>query len=202
MSPRTKEQLEKIRQASRKAIMDAALSLFGAHGYASTTIEAIARKAGVAKGLVYNYFRNKEHLLEEVVLEGLREFRELAEQIEGIRDPVERLASISKIYAEFVTERADFIRLYSSLLLQSPPERVRAILGHYLNEFHDRMRRSLEEAGIPDAAIEAYKLDALLDGIALNYIVLGEEYYPHVAIVESAIADLIKRSRAASTEED
>src|SRR5204863_6962653 len=47
----------------RQAIVDAARSLFTTAGYEATTIADVARKAGVAVGTVYLYFKNKTELL-------------------------------------------------------------------------------------------------------------------------------------------
>lgn len=63
MSPRTTEQNEEIREKSRAKITAAALELFAENGYHATSIAKIASKAGVSKGLIYNYFESKEDLL-------------------------------------------------------------------------------------------------------------------------------------------
>src|SRR6476660_6676993 len=47
----------------RQAIVEAARSLFTGVGYEATTIADVARKAGVAVGTVYLYFKNKTELL-------------------------------------------------------------------------------------------------------------------------------------------
>lgn len=54
-------------ESRRRQIMDAAMELFDGQGYAATTIEQVAVKAGIAKGSVYNYFHNKEQLFQQVV---------------------------------------------------------------------------------------------------------------------------------------
>jgi AcrR family transcriptional regulator len=43
--------------------MDAAIAVFREHGYEGTTIPAIAERAGIAQGTLYNYFPSKEKLL-------------------------------------------------------------------------------------------------------------------------------------------
>ena len=48
--------------AIRKRIVAAALNLFRAKGFEATTTRAIARKAGIAEGTVFNYFRTKEDI--------------------------------------------------------------------------------------------------------------------------------------------
>nr|MBP9744851.1 helix-turn-helix transcriptional regulator [Saprospiraceae bacterium] len=56
MSPRTKEQYTELRSQSKSIIEAAALELFGHQGYMNTSIAQIAQKAGVSKGLLYNYY--------------------------------------------------------------------------------------------------------------------------------------------------
>ena len=60
-------------EASRAAILSAALDLFQEHGYEATTMRAIAQRTGVSLGSSYHYFPSKEHL----VLEFYRHTHEL-----------------------------------------------------------------------------------------------------------------------------
>jgi AcrR family transcriptional regulator len=46
-------------------IVDAAARLFGAEGFQGASMDAVARAAGVSKGLLHYHFRSKEHLLVE-----------------------------------------------------------------------------------------------------------------------------------------
>ena len=52
---------------TRQAIVDAALAEFVEKGFADATIESVAKRAGVAKGLIYRYFEAKEALFSAVV---------------------------------------------------------------------------------------------------------------------------------------
>jgi AcrR family transcriptional regulator len=47
----------------RAQILDAAAHVFAEHGFHRTTIRAVASRAGVADGTIYNYFENKTALL-------------------------------------------------------------------------------------------------------------------------------------------
>jgi AcrR family transcriptional regulator len=60
--PRAARQVER-----REAILAAALEEFSASGFAATRLEDVARRAGVAKGTIYLYFRDKESLFQELV---------------------------------------------------------------------------------------------------------------------------------------
>ena len=53
----------------REAIMDAALELFGASGLDGTSVEAIARDAGIGKGTIYLYFKSKDEILDAIFAE-------------------------------------------------------------------------------------------------------------------------------------
>jgi len=61
-------------EPSRKQLMAAAIDCFARLGYQGTTIDRIARAAGVTKGAVYYHFRDKEELLFEAVKERVGEF--------------------------------------------------------------------------------------------------------------------------------
>src|SRR5262247_1583533 len=84
----------------REAILDAALELFGRYGYRRTSIDDIARAAGVAKGTVYLYVENKEALfrtLAQTVLDGVLANARTAAAARG--GAGERLAAI--LHAKF-----------------------------------------------------------------------------------------------------
>jgi AcrR family transcriptional regulator len=60
--PRAERQAER-----RETILAAALDEFAARGFAATRLDDIARRADVAKGTIYLYFRDKEALFQELV---------------------------------------------------------------------------------------------------------------------------------------
>src|SRR2546426_3361193 len=66
--------------AIRKRIVSAAFSLFQTKGFDATTTKAIARKAGIAEGTVFNYFRTKEdialHFFEQEVDQAIASVRD------------------------------------------------------------------------------------------------------------------------------
>lgn len=56
-----------VSQVRRREIIDVAKNLFIEHGFEKTSVTQIARKAAVAKGLVYYYFETKEDVLDSVI---------------------------------------------------------------------------------------------------------------------------------------
>src|SRR6478672_4799027 len=51
----------------REAILAAALEEFSSRGFAAARLDDMAKRAGVAKGTIYLYFRDKETLFQELV---------------------------------------------------------------------------------------------------------------------------------------
>jgi TetR/AcrR family acrAB operon transcriptional repressor len=62
---RTKEEAA----ATRRQVMEAALRVFSQNGYSSTTLDDIAREAGVTRGAIYWHFSNKADLYNTLVAE-------------------------------------------------------------------------------------------------------------------------------------
>ena len=65
-------------------ILQAARTSFETFGYKATTVEQVAKIAKVGKGTVYNFFLNKEELLEEVVI---RMIQQMIAETEATVDP-------------------------------------------------------------------------------------------------------------------
>ncbi len=65
-------------ERTRQRILEAAGQAFAQAGFAKTTVEAIAARAGVSKGIVYHHYRGKEQLLELVLEATLAEWADAA----------------------------------------------------------------------------------------------------------------------------
>jgi AcrR family transcriptional regulator len=100
--------------ARREAILAAALEEFSASGFAATRLDDVARRAGVAKGTIYLYFRDKESLFQELVramlgpLVGTIEAAPMADL--SARAVAETIADLF-VREIFGTRRKDVIRL-------------------------------------------------------------------------------------------
>jgi AcrR family transcriptional regulator len=65
MSP-VKDLKARLESVARRSIQDAVVRILSRHGAERLTMERVASEAGVAKGTVYRFFRNKKELLESV----------------------------------------------------------------------------------------------------------------------------------------
>ena len=80
---------------SRKQLMAAAIDCFARLGYQGTSIDRIARDAGVTKGAVYYHFRDKEELLFEAVKDRIGGFeQQVLEEVSPTRDALENLRHV------------------------------------------------------------------------------------------------------------
>jgi AcrR family transcriptional regulator len=80
----------------RRAIIDAAVGVFSQKGFHKASVEEIAKRAGVGKGTIYNYFEDKSQLFAAAVAEGIEAIiAQLAAELESdlpFRQHLERLA--------------------------------------------------------------------------------------------------------------
>jgi TetR/AcrR family transcriptional repressor of mexJK operon len=88
-SPLAPSRREARRQSRREAILDVAAESFLEHGYAGTTMSAIAATLGGSKGTLWSYFASKEVLFAAVIDRVTQAFRAQLSLILNPRDGVE-----------------------------------------------------------------------------------------------------------------
>ena len=80
----------------RGRILRAAVKVFARKGYFAARVSEIARRAGVADGTIYLYFRNKEHILvslfDEVMAEHVQKARQELAEVKGAPARLQRIA--------------------------------------------------------------------------------------------------------------
>src|SRR5436305_9768125 len=109
-----KGELSQSRQRRREAILAAALAEFSSGGFAATRLDDVARRANVAKGTIYLYFRDKQSLFQELVRSALGPLVD-AIAAASARDISARALGemIGKVFVDEIygTARKDVIRL-------------------------------------------------------------------------------------------
>jgi AcrR family transcriptional regulator len=110
-SPRRREQ----KMQRQEEILAAAFHVFAAHGYEATRIDEVARQAGIAKGTIYLYFRDKEQLFRAVV-HGLvqMKFDAIAGSLQGTAEQLVH-ELLSRMYSQVV--RNEKVRSIVRLLI-------------------------------------------------------------------------------------
>ena len=153
-------------------------------GVERATVRDIAREAGVAQGLLYSYFRNKDDLLRAVFLEGTRDVAEAFAAGGSDGTAEERLARLIRRSFEILRERRDFWQL--SYMLRHQPRTVKALgddLPKWTAGVRDHLETLLAELGHRDAPALARVLFGAIDGVAQHYV-LDPDGYPLDATAE------------------
>jgi AcrR family transcriptional regulator len=196
---------EENREKSKELILRASLELFAMKGYGSTTMEMIADRAGISRGLPYLYFESKEKILYTI----------LKRHFERERDSIRTLPKKHSSAEEFVSSivawmRAPFqggseadecleMRLIMSMMLL--PETKSIILDwvhkfkeEIMGEFFEELKESFESYGIDakDVEMEMEYLRMNIFGYTFLRMCLGEEF-PYQVIEQKVVDNYLGR---------
>ncbi|MDT4817754.1 HTH-type transcriptional regulator AcrR [compost metagenome] len=113
---RTKEDSEKTRQT----ILDSAERLFLERGVSNTSLEQIAKAAGVTRGAVYWHFQNKAHLFNDMLNQVRLPPEQLALRLSGCggHDPVRSLFDLCVEVVENLARDEQRRRVFTILMLR------------------------------------------------------------------------------------
>ena len=131
----------------REALIRAAARLFNRHGYQGTSVDRIAKAAGVTKGAIYYHFRDKEALLAAAVANRVAAFEDRVQQsVSGATCPqaLRKIASVCIKHAR----GGDHPRFAITLMVESIE--TNAEISAQLREMMRRFRafmRNLIQAG-------------------------------------------------------
>lgn len=177
MSPRTKEQNAEIKLQSRNLILDAAFEMFAQVGFDRTSMSAIAKEAGVSKGLIYHHFDSKEDVLKGVFDSMVERTQSLWQ--EGLENATPRqiLSSVIDITVQFLQKYPGWVRLMVHLALQEDVvEGLREHIEVLRKQKAFQVKPLFEALGYEDPLKEAFYFGAKLDGITLGWLSLGADY--------------------------
>ncbi|OZB95345.1 TetR/AcrR family transcriptional regulator [Paenibacillus sp. XY044] len=120
--PRTKEQYEEMRKATREKIHSAAMRLFVHQGFGSTNVQNIADAAGISIGLLYRHYRTKEHLFRDLVAYSVEGLNRNIAAFETDQSPKKVIVQfVDEVYNDFMNgeELANLLILIKQSLLGS-----------------------------------------------------------------------------------
>lgn len=189
MSPRTKEQFEAIREKSKAKIMQVAFELFAEHGYYRTSIAQVAAKAGVSKGLIYNYFESKEALLMALVRSAFEKVFEYFPYMgETSKESAEKiLEQYIRDSVKLLSKEKGFWRMVYALILQKEVASIlQPMIVEYTEAYMPMIYNVFKELGAKNPVMSATLFGAHFDGIALGYITLGD-VFDEETVIETLI---------------
>jgi AcrR family transcriptional regulator len=150
------------RKAERpQEIIEAAFAEFSRNGYATTTLDRIAERAGVTKGTIYVYFENKEHLFISMVEDSTKAahetVREMFETHAGSTVDLLR-AQFSFIYRHIVEDkrRREVVRMLIAEASRFPELADRyydEILRPCLDQLKQAIQRGVDRGEIRKCSI-------------------------------------------------
>lgn len=195
-----------VDKKSRKYELAArALDLFAEKGFEATTINDVARAAGIAKGTIYEYFHNKEDLVFSALMVWMDSFEaDLADLTKDDNDPEGTLMRLVHSSIEIFLNDPRTARITASIFHM-------VLTGSQLLKKHDIIREAFSEfrrmfvdiflngvsKGVfrPEVARDAERLAinllAYLDGIALHYL-LSDNFFNIREQVDLYMHELLK----------
>ena len=163
----------------RQAIIVAAEEAFDAHGYAATTVDEVAAKAGISKGNIYNYFRSKEDLFEQVFADVVSKLE--ADALQIFEEPLPAAEKLKRLI-DYRFSNMGACKRIGRLVLEFWATAAREQWGRLattLREMYDRWREQVasilaegvaqgEFSSEVSSPIAAALIVALLDGIEVE----------------------------------
>lgn len=175
----------KVRSAERRdAILSAALDEFSARGFEPARLDDVARRAGVAKGTIYLYFRDKESLFQELIRSMLTPLVGTIEALGEADAPLPVLAErIVELFVREVyeTRRKDVIRLMISEGRRFPKLAefyYREVLSRIVAAVRSLLRRAAARGEIPESLVDFPQIVAAPGLVAIVWNGLFERFEP------------------------
>ena len=153
-----------------KLILDAARSVLATQGYAGTTINLVATKAGVSRGLLHYYFKNKEEMLSRVLEANMEMSIVLSQNLFRQSISAEELSDgFIEALRNIVKEDPAFFHLFFegwAVARQSEriDQRLKAMYGLFRQTVYQGLLEA-SRAGIISPSLSLKGLAALITGI-------------------------------------
>jgi AcrR family transcriptional regulator len=187
MSPRSAIQFDDIRKQKKKLIMDTALELFAENGFHATSISHIAKKAGISKGLTYNYFESKSEILKELIDNGFATiYNSFDMNKDGILTKQEFTQFIRHNFS-LIRENLQHWKLFFSLMLQP------MVADSFAKDYEEKgapyfkmLFNFIHAEGSKNAQGDLMAISAMLEG-AFLYCVAAPDIFPMDIMEEKVI---------------
>ena len=192
MSPRTAAQYEKIRTDRKKAILDAALHVFAEEGYHSASIAKVSKKAGVSKGLMYNYFESKEDLLHQLLGDIILKETRIMEFLSKEEFTDESIIALLEHTSDLLKADPKHWKLY--FLMSVQPDVMAILLEDHKeirNIFNAKYVNYFQKKGFEDPMLTLQYFGATWGGIKMSFI-MDPEHFPIDQMRKLVINQFIK----------
>jgi AcrR family transcriptional regulator len=168
------------REQSTEQVLASALKQFVTRGYGATSIDDIARDAGLTKGAVYFYFKGKSALLLELLAQSRALYDAIFSRMRESASPAgEQLEMFVEWAARVGVKNNELLLLpiLMSLEFQDKDPAVEPVINRFYDQYHEEMERVVrlgQQSGEFDESLapreEAAVLVAFTDGMLLEWI--------------------------------
>jgi len=170
--------------ARRDAILSAALEEFSASGFEATRLDDVAKRANVAKGTIYLYFRDKESLFQELIHAMLTPLVGTIEALGAADVPInvlaERLVDVF-VREVYETRRKDVIRLMIAEGRRFPKLAefyYREVLSRIIAAMRAILRRAAARGEVPESLADFPQIIVAPGLVAIIWSGLFERFEP------------------------
>lgn len=186
-------------------ILEAAIEVFAEKGFHHARISDIARRAGVADGTIYLYFRNKDDVLltifEEkmgVLIDGLHA------ALAGVDDPFEQIRRFAHYHFRQVHDHRALaevlqieLRLSNKFLKEYRPEKLWEYLGVFAGIVREGQARGLIRPEL-DGFVLMWAFFGALDEIAMQWVLAKRREKFSLEATAETVAEVFIRGIAAT----
>jgi AcrR family transcriptional regulator len=150
MSPRIQAAtVVEQRQMRQRQLIDAALSIALESGAANITVAAVAKRAGLARSSMYEYFSSSADLIADLVIEELALYQKrLAQAVNGTEDPYQHIELWIAEALQYVVDGRHM--LIKSLNAAAIPEFRRDEISQGHRNLMTTISAPLQEIGLTD----------------------------------------------------
>ncbi|MFD1018966.1 TetR/AcrR family transcriptional regulator [Thalassobacillus hwangdonensis] len=166
-----------------KQIIDAAVEVIAENGYHSSQVSKIAKKAGVADGTIYLYFKNKEDILVSLFQEKMGMFIEKIEQETTSRQSAdEKLLRLIEVHFDQLTADHHLAIVTQLELRQSNKDlrqKINAVLKRYLEVIDSIVGEGIDEGIFRkdlDKRLVRQMIFGTLDETVTNWVMKDQRY--------------------------
>ena len=163
----------KVDKEKRQAeLLETAIQVFAERGYQATTMDEIADRAGVSKGMLYIYFKNKEALFGAVFRWfGAVVGEEMLQAMNEAENEVEQLRQIATAWGRIAIEHREYVPLFLDFWAAASLRGMRSDYADDLAHMYDEYRILI--AGIIESGKKKGLFRKTTDSQAAAYFLVG-----------------------------
>ena len=176
----------------RERVMQVALQMFLANGYAGTSLKAVADELGISPPALYWYFPSKEELYGSVIEQSMHDFLDYVRGSITDKDPVFKLSQLVRAHVTWQLQQSELAQAFdltmalkgrAADLPESRLAPVRKLENDYLEEVRAILREGVETGAfdIDDYVTTAFAIITLCEYVTTWYNANGPLSIPAVA---------------------